>query len=277
MLKSFKKQLSSAKRGIIGFWRDKKEKVSQINPNVNYFQIGQSVDRQDINCYRVNNGPISILFVAAIHGNEVGTVKLSHRLINWLSENRNRYQKFTFYIIDCLNRDGYHLAMKNPDYFGGGKIGRLNSHKVDLNRNFPTPSFESTATWTHGKGYEDSTEVFAGSRAASEPEVQALIKLVQAQKPAIIFSFHNAGEDLVGNKFFLAQKLAKLYSQITEYHFLSVEDWTKFNQTGSSYEWCTLNNIPILEIETENRWSSDWTKNQKAIQKSLEAIKASEE
>jgi len=277
MLKVFKKQLSRAKRGIAGFRRNSVEKVVSVNSSIKHFQIGLSVENRGLECFQINNGPINLLFVSAIHGNEVGTVKLSHRLINWLFENRNRYPKFTFNVIDCLNIDGYHSAMKSPDYFGGGKVGRLNSHKVDLNRNFPTPSFQSTAAWTHGKSYEDSTEVFAGPRAASEPEVQAFIKLTQAQKPAVIFSFHNAGGDLVGNKTILAQKLAKLYSHITGYHYLSVENWTKFNQTGSSLEWCTLNNIPILEIETENRWSSDWLRNQKAIEESLKVISNREE
>ena len=259
--------------GIFGFFHDKTEKLVKIGPKVEFFKIGQSVEGQDINCYQINNGQFKILFIAAIHGNEVGTVKLSHQLVNWLFENQEKYQEFTFNIIPCLNPDGYCQALKNPDYFGGGRIGRLNSHKVDLNRNFDTPSFQPNASWIHGKNYVEKTKVFAGSYANSESEIQAFIKLIATRKPKVILSFHNAGRDIVGNKFELAQKLAKLFSQITGYQYLSVKKWTEFCQTGSSYEWCTLNGIPILEIEAENRWRSDWPRHKEAIKKSLEILR----
>lgn len=272
MTRSIKNQLGVLRRGFVGFFRDKIEKLVPIDQKIKFFNIGRSVEGQDINCFKINNGRLKVLFLVAIHGNEIGTVKLSHQLINWLFANRGKYTDFTFNIIPCLNPDGYNLALKKPDYFGGGRIGRLNSHKVDLNRNFKTPSFQSHASWTHGKDYTEATKVFAGSYANSEPEIQAFNKLVQIKKPMIILSFHNAGKDIVGNKFKIAQHLAKLFASVTGYRFLSVDDWTKFGQTGSSFEWCSLNKIPILEIEAENRWSSDWTKQKEAIKKVLEAI-----
>jgi len=233
------------------------------------------VKGQDINCYQINNGQLKVLFVSAIHGNEVGTVKLGHQLINWLFENRKKYQKFTFNIIPCLNPDGYRLALKNPDYFGGGRIGRLNSHKVDLNRNFDTPTFQPQASWTHGKDYAKKTQVFAGPHAKSEPEIKALTRFISTKKPIVVLSFHNAGNDIVGNRFELAQRLAKIFSKVSGYRFISVKEWTDFGQTGSSFEWCTINQIPILEIEAGNRWRSDWPRHKKAIEVLLKEIEKS--
>ncbi|MDO8686612.1 MAG: M14 family zinc carboxypeptidase [Candidatus Berkelbacteria bacterium] len=267
-----KNPLRVFKSGIFGFFHDKIERLVMIRRGINSFKIGQSVEGRDINCYQINNGASKVLFLAVIHGNEIGTRKLSHQLINWLFENKERYSKFTFDIIPCLNLDGYSQALKNPDYFGGGRVGRANSHKVDLNRNFKTPSFTSNAFWTHGKDYSESTKVFAGPYANSEPEIQALTKLIKTKKPMLVFSFHNAGKDVVGNELELAQRFAKLFSLITGYRYLSVSDWKRFGQTGSFYEWCTLNHIPIIEIESENRYGSDWNRQKEAIEKVLEEI-----
>ena len=180
--------MKNLKRGIFGFIYNKTEKLSKIDSNIEFSDFGSSVEGKDINCYKINKGKLNILFIAAIHGNEVGTVKLSHWLINWLFENKDQYQKFTFNVIPCLNPDGYSQALKHPDYFGGGRTGRLNGNKVDLNRNFETPSFKSYASWTHGKDYSESTKVFAGSHANSEPEIKALIKLIATKKPNLILS-----------------------------------------------------------------------------------------
>lgn len=268
-----KKILGSLKRVFLGLFENNVEKLISINTQIKMTKIGQSVGKRDILSFSINNGPIKILFMAAIHGNEIGTVKLASKLTNYLFEHQEKYLEFSFHIIPCLNPDGYQDAIKNPDYFGGGRIGRLNQNKVDLNRNFQTPSFQSHATWTHGKNYSEATEVFAGSHGCSEPEITSLVSCINDIKPDLIISFHNAGSDVVGNDFPLAQKMAHLFATISGYKFVSVEKWSSFRQTGSSFEWCSIQKIPLLEIEDGSRWSSDWSKQKEAIIKVILSTK----
>jgi hypothetical protein len=263
-----RKHLSQIKRAILGWWATLWEKIPLIDKTIINFKIGQTVNGGEIGGYRIGNGPIKILMLAAIHGNEVGTVKLMHFLIDWYKE--HLYSRLTVYFIPCLNIDGYKKALKNPDFFGGGRVGRFNTRNVDLNRNFDVPSFKKTASWIHGKNYSERTEVFSGVSGNSEPETKALVDLIKSQNIKIVFSFHNAGADIVANK--LAEKIGKIFSEKSGYKFINHEKWLKFNQTGSSYEWFTKNQIALLEIETSSRWASDWKVQKEAIKASFKEI-----
>ena len=74
--------------------------------------------------------------MAGVHGNEVGTVKLATKILNYLNLNKEKIGWSQVFVIPCLNLDGYQRAKKNPDYVHRGKAGRLNANQVDLNRNF---------------------------------------------------------------------------------------------------------------------------------------------
>lgn len=264
------KIVSKTKQALIGFYLNQTEKTVPIDTVLKPMVIGWTIDGQEIKYYKSGHGPARLLMLGGIHGNEIGTVKLLHRLINWLCQSQN--QIFTFYFIPCLNLDGYKKALKNPDYWGGGRVGRVNANNVDLNRNFDVPSFHNYADWTHGKNYQESTEVFAGLRGNSEPETQALTNFIKKENIKIVLSFHNAGADIVGNLIDPAEKLAKIFSRISDYRYISPEEWQKFGQTGSSYEWCTLNKIALLEIEASNRYGSDWARQKPAIKMALNEI-----
>lgn len=265
-----RKILAKIKRAAVGWWENKTEQLTPIHSDLKPLEIGRTVNGQKISCYRIGSGPKKILMLGAVHGNEIGTVKLTHHLINWFDP--DQYPNLTVYFIPCLNSDGYQEALQNPDYFGGGRIGRVNANNVDLNRNFDTPSFQTTADWTHGKNYEEKTEVFAGDCVNSEPETQALTELIKSRNIKTVFSFHNAGADIVGNPIPPAPKLAKIFSQIINYRYLTDDDWLKFHQTGSSYEWCTINKIALLEIEASNRYGSDWAKQKPAVEAVLKEL-----
>ena len=69
-----------------------------------------------------------------------------------------------------MNVDGYRAST------------RVNSHGVDLNRNYPTKNWSSEAR---------EKKYFPGEKALSEPENQFLEKLFQKYPPRIIISFHS--------------------------------------------------------------------------------------
>lgn len=97
--------------------------------------------------------PPAVIF-GAIHGDEATTVLMAQRLAAELLE---RPPGRTTWIIPCVNVDGVLAGTKN------------NARDVDLNRNFAATSWSAA----HKAGY------FPGPSPESEPEVQALVALVE--------------------------------------------------------------------------------------------------
>lgn len=253
-----KKSLGLIRRGITGFFDDRFKKIPALPAGVTPSRIGISAKGAGILCYRLGMGKTKVLFMAGIHGNEVGTVKLAHHWIQWLEGHPETLSNLTCFVIPHLNPDGYTLAKKCPDYWKGGRIGRLNANAVDLNRNFDTPSFQSKSVWAFGKDYLEKEEVFCGNKPYSEPEIQALVKLVESEGIRIIFSLHNAGRDVMGNDSPLSEALVSLYAQKTGFRKVEKGHWKILGQNGTMAEWCDLKSIAYVEPEGSNRWGSDW-------------------
>ncbi len=243
-------------KSILGIVQNNFERVSTIPETAQRNVIGNSVKNQPIVCYKLGTGSKKVLFASAIHGNEVGTVKLAYKLLNSLSQNQAYLTKYTFCIIPVLNPDGYALALSQPDYINGGKMGRFNAHNVDLNRNFATRSFTSQAAWNQGKDYSIKQQVFAGDKGNSEPETLALTDFILKEKIELLFMFHNVGKDVAGS--IASSYSAKLFSDKTGFKLISEEEWKKFEQTGTAKEWCDEHAIKYLEIEAPTRWGSAW-------------------
>jgi predicted deacylase len=273
MFKSIRKHAGLVKRGVKGLFINKLESTPPIPKELETLTLGFSVKGNPIEAYKIGNGEKAILFASAIHGNEVGTIKTAHHLLNWLNEHQEGYEDFTFWVIPCLNPDGYETALKRPNYLGDGRIGRLNGHGVDLNRNFPTISWRAESDWTHGANYKERTPVFCGLGGASEPEIQALIKLIRTQEIKVWYMFHNKGRDVMGNVNELAQELTKEYSIQSGYRFFSPEEWIDLKQTGTGKEWCDENDVAFIEIEASTRWGADWTIQKPAIIGTLDLLK----
>lgn len=267
-----KNRLGVIKRGIFGIIQDNLEKIPSPLESIHKFKIGESRKSQPIYCYQLGKGNCKLLFVSAIHGNEVGTVKLAYHLINWAYRNMEKLKESTLFIIPCLNPDGYASALKNPDYFHGGQIGRFNSNDVDLNRNFDTPSFQSRSVWSFGKNFKENIPVFCGDKGNPEPEIAALTKFIIDNRIKVLFIFHNAGREVMGNNNTLSQKLIEIYSQKTGFKCVKDKDWQKLGQTGTAKEWCELNDVAYVETESSTRWGSDWKKQKEAIMSAIFTI-----
>ncbi len=274
MVHKVKKYVGNIKRAIFGLLQNHRESIGYVPKDLSPIVIGQTSTGGAIECFAVGAGPRNLLFVSGIHGNEIGTVKLAHRLIQWLQVRRVDYPEFTFLIIPSLNPDGLAKAKEHPDYWHGGLKGRFNNNGVDLNRNFPTPSFQSWSTWGRGKNYAESIQVFCGDYGGSESEIQSLIKLIYDRKPELYLAFHNVAAGIMGSNDTKAQMLTDKFSEASGYARETIEEWIALKQTGTAKEWCDLNHVSYLESEGRYRWASDWEHQKLGVEAVLEKLKS---
>lgn len=108
-----------------------------------------------------------ILIVGGIHGDEPEGVWLSEHCLEWL---KTCDVKVPWLLVTCINPDGFL------------KRERTNSHGVDLNRNFPCSNWSPE---------HDKPRYYPGPSPNSEPEVQALVKLINATSPQLIIHCHS--------------------------------------------------------------------------------------
>jgi protein MpaA len=125
--------------------------------------IGHSSDGREIRVTRVGaeNAPVNVLVVGDVHGNEPAGEAIVARL------RRVSVDGAALWLVRTANPDG-----RVAD-------SRQNARGVDLNRNFP---------WRWRPGARGT--YFPGPRAGSEPETQALMRLVRRIKPQLAIYYH---------------------------------------------------------------------------------------
>ena len=168
--------------------------------------LGSSHQGRNIWCVRVSDNPTldepqepEILFDALHHAREVMSSEMVLMLTAYLAE---RYRAGDPEIVQLVNENEvYMVPFANPDGFvynelnspNGGGMWRKNrrdngdgTYGVDCNRNYP---YE----WGCASGSSGYTgdETYRGPSAGSEPEVQAIMQLVNAHDFVIRQSFHS--------------------------------------------------------------------------------------
>ncbi len=119
-----------------------------------------------------------VLMIGGIHGDEYSSVSI---VFKWMKKlDRHHSGVFHWHVVPLLNPDGL-LRRKSQ---------RMNARNVDLNRNLPTPDWESLSMkyWVHRT--KRNPRRFPGLVAQSEPETDWLVKEINAFKPDVIVSVH---------------------------------------------------------------------------------------
>lgn len=113
-----------------------------------------------------------ILIMGGIHGDEPEGVELAKSTLEFLKKDAEKIQavKAPWILIPCLNIDGF------------SERQRVNGAGVDLNRNYPS------SDWSPEFPKE---RYFPGSKPASEPEIQGLVKLIEEYRPRLIIHCHS--------------------------------------------------------------------------------------
>ena len=111
-----------------------------------------------------------VLILGGVHGDEIEGVTAALGLLRELQKNELPVWPFHLHLIPRFNVDGVLLK------------ARSNFNGVDLNRNLPTKDWTAEAP---------NPRYQPGSYPLSEPENQALVRLLEELKPALIISLHS--------------------------------------------------------------------------------------
>jgi protein MpaA len=138
------------------------------------WQYGKSEQNNMLNLYGPRTGPVDILLMAAMHGDENETTVV-------LSEALRRVPPGSI-------RNPVILS-SNPD--GALQGTRSNARGVDLNRNWPTANWSSDPVYhkDHGGTVQDIM-LSPGEAPASEAETRALKNCIERLQPRTVISLH---------------------------------------------------------------------------------------
>jgi len=127
---------------------------------------------------REHNGPIRVLLLGGIHGDELTASAIVFRWMQWMQ--MPPAQQFHWNVVPVVNPDG--LLAPKPK--------RVNASGVDLNRNFPTPGWHQDAPnyWIKKTGSDPRR--FPGKSPLSEPESRWINDEIARFNPHVIISVH---------------------------------------------------------------------------------------
>ncbi len=132
--------------------------------------IGISVEGKSIDSWQFGDSTrIKILILGGIHGDEPESVDFTSSLWWALESITADSLNCLIRMVDCANLDGY-LAKS-----------RRNARGIDLNRNFPTLDFVVG---------DSLSRYYGGREPLSEPETQAIVKLIEDFRPDLIVALH---------------------------------------------------------------------------------------
>ncbi|MDF2691272.1 MAG: murein peptide amidase [Gammaproteobacteria bacterium] len=205
----------------------------------------KSANNQDIALYCSEGAFLEqpILLIGGTHGDEPEGVILAEALLAHLKAHPES-ASVPWILIPCINPDGY---VKNE---------RVNGHGVDLNRNYPASNWSNE----HSK-----PRYFPGPHPASEPEIQALVKLIIDVKPKLIIHFHSIEDPCIVCTGKPGLKAAEILSKVSGY---PVKEDIGYPTPGSlsEYGWHDLK-IPVICIEEREKidLNSIWPRFKKAL------------
>ena len=120
------------------------------------------------------------LILGGVHPDEKTPIHLTFRIAESLLKNPDLYKNSSVIIAPLVNPDGFFMVPQK----------RTNLNGVDLNRNFPTKTWETLANyqWDHSK-YKDIRK-FPGKFSNSEQGTRFQIDLITKYNPNKIISIH---------------------------------------------------------------------------------------
>ena len=121
------------------------------------------------------------LFFGGVHGDELPSVYLAFKLAHYIKENSDLFKNECIVIAPLLNPDGFLTASPT----------RVNANGVDINRNFPTRDWQTSAMRQWITKMKKNKRYYPGTKPSSEQETQFQVALIKKFKPQKILSVHS--------------------------------------------------------------------------------------
>lgn len=214
--------------------------------------IYKSVKGRPIDVYVFGAGNSTILVIGGIHGDESSGVTLARLLLEYLKSQDISKFHCRIVLIPVANPDGYKART------------RVNAHKIDINRNFPTRDF--------GKG-PLAKGCYSGKKPASEPETLAILNVVKEYEPSLIITFHAA----MGCVNYDGPAL-EIAESISQKNGLPVKSDLGYPTPGSlGTYYGRERNIPVITLELLPGRLNQWEQQKEALLDVLEIVKFNNE
>ena len=193
--------------------------------NIKWDTIGRTNWNKRIYYKRFGSGDKLILIIGGMHGDEPAGFISALKLAQFLKRNPSAI-KNSVIIVPCINPDGL------------SKGTRVNARGVDINRNFPGPTWSS-----------DFVKIYnnPGAHPASEPETLALIKIIEDNKPYMIIQMHQPFNALYPS----ANASAKLMDKMSALSEMPVIDDIGYPTPGSLGNFRVSKGSEIIGITFE--------------------------
>ncbi|MCR4322561.1 MAG: M14 family zinc carboxypeptidase [Candidatus Azambacteria bacterium] len=196
--------------------------------------FGYSVTGRPIDGYEIGSGGNVILFMGAIHGDEMGTADLLNSLVDEIKADPSIVsQNRKLIIIPISNPDGYY-----------DRTDKLNANSVNLNLNFATLDWQD-----HGP-----EGTFAGDAPFSEPESVVIKDIVEQYNPSVMISYHSQGALVTPEATPASELWARWYADKVGYAYF--DDW---DFPGMATKWFVeATHNPAITVEITWNLQSDW-------------------
>lgn len=262
--------------------------------------IGTTADNRNLYEIIIGNPKAKkhMIVIANLHAREYMTTQLCMKQIEYYLTNYNKtisgkklsdvFNKIAVHYVPSCNPDGTAISQsgfaairnttlrsKLKQMGGSSSTWKANARGVDLNRNWDIAFYQKGTPGSQG---------YRGPKAASELEVQAIVKMVNRIKATGqikgVISYHSTGSIMYGRVESsgssdvkrVTEKMRKIASSLTGYYLMPVE--TIQEAAGCSREYFLYKrNIPCITLEVGvnpcplkiSEFSSIWKKNKDMI------------
>jgi protein MpaA len=217
-------------------------------------QFGESVQGIPLVAWWPTAAPTRVVW-AAIHGEEAVTLQLLHQALRQIHADDS-----CAVVVPVVNPDGVLAGT------------RQNARGVDLNRNFPGENWSPAASPTYWpttitRTTERRTQVSSpGPHAGSEPEVQAIMQLVELVHPELVIDFHTPLECVLA----ASDAAARMAEHLAEPAGLAIVRQLAGPTPGDSGSWCESVGATAVTYEVELApMPSLWARHVEAVTRSI--------
>jgi protein MpaA len=208
---------------------------------------GRSVQGRPLVSYVLGAGANKTMLFGGFHGNERSVPGVVNTLRRYLKQHPQQWPHCTVILVPEANPDGWAAGT------------RVNAKHIDINRNFPTRTWKPV-----GRTGRDNPGPYAGS----EPETQAIIRLVKKYSPTKIISIHQPLH-LLNWTGIPGKKLAEVMQKANGYR---ISGNIGYPTPGAFGDYCGEQSIALVTMEIPNQSAAHaWAKNRAAL---LAAIRA---